>query len=104
LESTLVVVVGEFGRTPKIDAHDGYPGREHWPYCFSARLAGAGVCGGDVYGTSDKTGAYVRERPVSADDFGATLFHALGVPPETGLQSGGFTRPVSTGQPIPDLF
>jgi hypothetical protein len=104
LERTLVVIVGEFGRAPKIDAHEGYPGREHWSSCFSALLAGAGVCGGSVYGTSDKTGAYVRDRPVSADDFGATLFHALGVPPETRLQSGGFTRPVSTGQPILELF
>jgi hypothetical protein len=104
LESTLVVVVGEFGRTPKIDANGGYPGREHWPHCFSALLAGGGVCGGNVYGTSDKTGAYVRDRPVSPDDFGATLFHALDVPLETELRADGFNRRVSTGRPILDLF
>jgi hypothetical protein len=104
LESTLVVVVGEFGRTPKIDSHGGYPGREHWPHCFSALLAGAGIRGGNVYGASDKTGAYVQDRPVSADDFGATLFHALDVPVKTRLLANGITRPVSTGRPILDLF
>jgi uncharacterized protein (DUF1501 family) len=104
LESTLVAVVGEFGRTPKIDTHEGYPGREHWPHCFSALLAGAGICGGNVYGASDKTGAYVHDRPVSPDDFGATLFHALGVPLETRLEAGSSTRPITTGQPILELF
>jgi hypothetical protein len=104
LETTLVVVVGEFGRTPKIDTHDGYPGREHWSDCYSALLAGAGICGGNAYGASDKSGAFVADRPVSVDDFGATLFHALGVPPETRLQGPGFTRPVSTGRPLAELF
>jgi hypothetical protein len=104
LERTLVVVVGEFGRTPTISSNGGYPGREHWPHCFSALVAGAGVRGGNVYGASDKTGAYVRDRPASADDFGATIYHALGVPPETRLRSAGVNRPVSTGRPILDLF
>ena len=104
LESTLVVVVGEFGRTPTVGSNGGYPGREHWPHCFSALLAGAGVRGGNVYGASDRSGAYVQDRPVSADDFGATIFHALGVPAETRLEAAGFTRPVSTGRPILDLF
>jgi uncharacterized protein (DUF1501 family) len=104
LESTLVVVVGEFGRTPKIDNHGGYPGREHWPHAFSALLAGGGIRGGNVYGASDKTGAYVQDRPASPDDFGATLFYALGVPLETRLASDGSSRPVSTGRPILELF
>jgi hypothetical protein len=104
LESTLVVVVGEFGRTPKIDSNGGYPGREHWPHCFSALMSGGGISGGSVYGTSDKTGAYVHDRPVSADDFGATLFHALGVPPELQLGDGGSMRRINTGRPIMDLF
>jgi hypothetical protein len=106
LESTLLVVVGEFGRTPQIDPHDGYPGREHWPHCFSALLAGAGVRGGNVYGASDKIGAYVQDRPVSADDFGATIFHALGVPDASRLTANDFSRPrpVSTGRPLLDLF
>jgi hypothetical protein len=106
LESTLVVVVGEFGRTPTIGANGGYPGREHWPDCFSALLAGAGVRGGHVYGASDKIGAYVQDRPVSADDFGATLFHALGVPLESRLavNDSSRPRPVSIGRPLVALF
>jgi hypothetical protein len=106
LESTLVVVVGEFGRTPTIGANGGYPGREHWPHCFSALLAGAGIRGGNVYGASDQTGAYVKDRPVSAEDFGATLFHALGVPIESQLAANDFNRSrrVSTGRPLLDLF
>ncbi len=100
LDSTLVVMVGEFGRSPRISN----AGRDHWPACYSALLAGAGIRGGRVYGSSDRNGGYVRDRPVSPENFGATLFHALGVPPETRLGADGFTHPVSTGQPILDLF
>jgi hypothetical protein len=100
LESTLVVLVGEFGRSPKVVN----AGRDHWPSCYSALLAGAGVRGGKVYGASDKHGAYVKERPVSPEDFGATLFHTLGVPPGTRLGADGFTHPASTGRPIRDLL
>jgi hypothetical protein len=103
LEQTLVAVAGEFGRTPKISSNP-YPGRDHWPACYSALLAGAGVRGGMVYGASDKVGAYVKDRPVSPEDFGATLLHALGVPPETRLGADGFTRPASAGRPLLDLF
>src|SRR5205823_2751061 len=87
LDSTLVVMVGEFGRSPKIVK----AGRDHWPACYSALLAGAGVCGGMVYGASDAQGGYVRDGPVSPERFGATLFHALGVRPETRLGADGFT-------------
>jgi uncharacterized protein (DUF1501 family) len=106
LETTLVAVVGEFGRTPRIEDNQGYPGREHWPHCFSALLAGAGVRGGNVYGASDKIGAYVKDRPVSPDDFGATLFRALGVPLETELAANGSSRPrpLSDGRPLLELF
>jgi hypothetical protein len=100
LESTLVVVVGEFGRSPKITK----AGRDHWPACYSALLAGAGIRGGRVHGSSDKSGGYVHDSPVSPERFGATLFHALGVPPETRLGADGFTRPASTGQPIREWF
>jgi hypothetical protein len=99
LETTLVVMVGEFGRSPKVVN----AGRDHWPACYSALLAGGGIRGGMVYGASDRHGAYVRESPVSPEDFGATLFHALGIPPETRLGIDGFTHPVSTGQPIVSL-
>ena len=100
LARTLVVMVGEFGRSPKI----AKAGRDHWPACYSALLAGGGTRRGAIYGASDPSGAYVKDYPVSPEDFGATLFHALGVPPETRLGADGFTRPVSTGQPIMSLF
>ena len=100
LESTLVVVVGEFGRSPKVSNL----GRDHWPTCYSALLAGAGIRGGAVYGASDKTAGYVRDNPVRPEDFGATLFHALGVPPDTRLGADRFTKPVSEGRPVLELF
>jgi hypothetical protein len=104
LERTLVVVMGEFGRTPRINQPNVMPGRQHWPSCWSAILAGAGIRGGAVYGETDRIGAYVKDRPVRVQDLGATIFHALNVPLETRMGRDGFTRPVSTGQPILDLF
>jgi hypothetical protein len=100
LSETLVVMVGEFGRSPKIVKE----GRDHWPACYTALMAGAGIRGGAVYGSSDKSGGYARDNPVRPEDFGATLFHALGVPPETRLGADGFTHPVSAGHPVLDLF
>lgn len=99
LKSTLVVVVGEFGRTPKITGTKGVNGRDHWPSCFCALVAGAGIRGG-VYGASDKVGAYVKDNPVRPQDLGATLYHALGVPLDTRVGA----RPITTGEPILDLF
>jgi Protein of unknown function (DUF1501) len=100
LDDTLVVMVGEFGRSPRISA----AGRDHWPACYSAMLAGAGIRGGHVHGSSDRTGAYVRDAAVRPEAFGATLFHALGIAPETRLAADGFTHPASTGQPVLSLF
>jgi hypothetical protein len=102
LDSTLVVAAGEFGRTPNISKT--VPGRHHWPACFSAILAGAGIRGGMVYGESDKIGAYVKDKPVPPQDLGATIYHALGVPLDPRLSKDGVSRPVSTGRPILDLF
>ena len=104
LESTLVVAVGEFGRTPKINQNNNIPGRQHWPACYSAILAGAGIRGGMVYGESDKIGAFVKDKPVPPQDFTATIYHALGVPFESKITKDGISRPLSTGQPILDLF
>ncbi len=81
LETTLVVMVGEFGRSPKVVK----AGRDHWPACYSALLAGAGIRGGQVCGASDKNGGYVRDNPVSPEHFGATLFTTLGVLTEMRL-------------------
>jgi hypothetical protein len=103
LDETLVVVVGEFGRTPKISSNP-HPGRDHWPACYAALLAGAGVKAGLVYGASDKIGAYVKDSPVSPENFAATLLHALGVSPASRLSPDGATQPASAGQPITDLF
>lgn len=80
LDSTLVVVCGEFGRTPKINK---YAGRDHWPYCFSALLAGGGVPGGTVVGASDREGAYPAHSPVRPPEFAATLYRLLGLDTNT---------------------
>jgi hypothetical protein len=104
LERTLVVVTGEFGRTPRINQPTGNPGRQHWPSCYSALLAGCGIRGGAVYGESDRIGAYVRDRPVRPQDLGATIYHALDVSLDLRLGRDGFTRPITTGQPLLDLF
>lgn len=103
LESTLVVVTGEFGRTPNIIKGEN-PSRQHWPSCYSAILAGGGIRGGAVYGESDKNAAYVKDKPVRPQDMSATIYHALGVPYEARLTKDGVSRPLSTGQPLLDLF
>ena len=104
LEDTLVVLVGEFGRTPRISRGASAIGRDHWPNCYSAMLAGAGVRGGAVYGSSDAQAAYVKDRPVSPEDFAATLYQAMGIPPETGISPDGFSVRASTGRPLVELF
>ena len=100
LSETLVAMLGEFGRSPTIVKQ----GRDHWPHCYSAMLAGGGVRGGTVYGASDKHSAYVKDRPVSPEDFGATLLSALGIPLSTRMNPDGFTDPASPGQPLTDIF
>lgn len=100
LDSTLVLALGEMGRTPKINEGKG---RDHWSQSYTAMLAGAGTRGGMVYGASDNA-AYVKDNPVSPDAFAATVYHALGVPPETRLGADGFTQPVSEGKPVLAIF
>lgn len=103
LEDTLVVAAGEFGRTPKFEG-DGR-GRGHWPHAYSTLLAGAGVRGGGVYGETDDQAAYVASgRPVDHVDFGATVYHALGIPPETRYGPDGFSFRVSDGEPLTEIF
>jgi hypothetical protein len=103
LDDTLVVWVGEFGRTPRISR--GNAGREHWPRCYSAALAGAGVHGGRIYGSSDRWAAYPASDPVGPDDLGATILHALGVDPGTFVMDP-LNRPlrVNDGTPVVSLF
>lgn len=102
LEETLVAVAGEFGRTPRINATAG---RDHWSHCYTQLLAGGGVRGGEIYGASDRTGAYVKSQPVSPDDFSATCLWALGIPPEAEvIDSLGRPHRASPGQPLKSLF
>ena len=105
LEDTLVVAMGEFGRTPVI-LTSGPPGRQHWPQCFSAIVAGCGIRGGAVYGESDKTGSAPVSNPVTPQDLHATVLHALGVPLNDDLtKNPGVVRPpFSTGKPVLGLF
>ena len=79
LEETLVVVMSEMGRTPRVVAQGG---RDHWTYCYSVLLAGAGIRGGTVCGTSDAHAAYVKDRPVRPADICATIYQCLGIDPE----------------------
>jgi hypothetical protein len=81
LDETLVVMVGEFGRTPKISLTAGakIPGRDHWPQVYTAFFAGAGVQGGQVIGRSDSIGAYPITRSYTPEDLGTTIFAALGL-------------------------
>ncbi len=88
LAETLVLMLGEFGRTPKISRQPGSrsPGRDHWAPCFSGLFAGAGVRGGQVIGKSDRVGAYPVTPPYSPDDVGATVYHVLGVDPASEVR------------------
>jgi uncharacterized protein (DUF1501 family) len=85
LQETLVVLMGEFGRSPKITAENA--GREHWPFVFTILLAGAGIPGGRLYGASDKHGAYPLDRRITPGELAATIFHALGVDPASQVQT-----------------
>ena len=104
LDDTLVVAVGEFGRSPIIQTN-GPPGRVHWPQCFSAIMAGCGIRGGAVYGESDKTGSVPKSHPVTPQDLHATVLQALGVPLVDLTRNTGISRPpFSTGKPVMELF
>lgn len=110
LDDTLVVVMGEFGRTPKIgqvtsSAGATAEGRDHWPHCYTILMAGAGITPGAIYGSSDREAAYPATRPVTPEDIAATIYHALGLPPETQIRDQ-FSRPhaLATGNVIDELF
>ncbi|MEI7458835.1 MAG: DUF1501 domain-containing protein [Pirellula sp.] len=98
LDETLVVWMGEFGRSPKINPSGG---RDHWGHVFSAALAGGGTQGGAVYGQSDRQGGYPLDGRVEPQDLTATIYHCLGFRPETELRDR-FNRPlaISKGHPI----
>ncbi len=98
LDETLVVVIGEFGRTPRINKLGG---RDHWGHVFSCALAGAGVRGGQVIGASDRNGAYPVSDPVRGGDLTATIFHLLGIDPNGMFpDKAGRPHPLTKGQPL----
>ncbi len=102
LDETLVAMFGEFGRTPKINPAAG---RDHWGPCQSAVLAGGGIRGGQVYGSSDAHAAYPKSKPVRPEDLLATMYHALGIPPESEvIDPVGRPHRVTDGRPVAELF
>jgi hypothetical protein len=102
LDSTLVVALGEFGRTPLINKDAG---RDHWPNCYSALLAGGGIKGGLVYGASDRVGAYPAANPVTPADLAATIFWRFGIDPATEVRDiTGRPYRLTEGQPVHELF
>jgi uncharacterized protein (DUF1501 family) len=102
IDETLVIAMGEFGRTPKINHNAG---RDHWPHCYSVVLAGGGVHGGVTYGSSDKMGAYPDSDAVSPGDLAATLFQRFGLNPTQAINDlTGRPYALATGRPISALF
>ncbi|MCY2946465.1 MAG: DUF1501 domain-containing protein [Planctomycetota bacterium] len=99
LEETLVVALGDFGRTPKIN---GSAGRDHYPHAYSVVLAGGGIRGGQVYGSSDRHGAFPHNLPCGPNDLHATIFKALGIPLDS-VMNDLLNRPhhLTDGQPLP---
>ncbi|HUG92540.1 MAG TPA: DUF1501 domain-containing protein [Planctomycetaceae bacterium] len=103
LDETLVLVMSEMGRTPRIN---GNAGRDHWTSCYSVLFAGAGIRGGTVHGSSDSQAAYVKDHPVSTSDVCATVYHALGIDPAFRVPDH-FGRPVEIahgGEPIREIL
>ncbi|MES2792504.1 MAG: DUF1501 domain-containing protein [Planctomycetota bacterium] len=103
LDTTLVIWMGDFGRTPLINKEAG---RDHWPSCYTMVLAGGGIRGGQVLGESDKIGAVPRVRPISPADIHATVFSALGYDPHAITYHSADGRPLllSDGHPIKELL
>lgn len=108
LDQTLVVVTGEFGRTPTIKVEPGYKiaGRDHWPHVYSAIYLGGGVQAGQVIGASNRLGAYPDSNPFSPYDMGATIYHAFGIDPRREIEDHVRNRrfPLSRGLPMRALY
>ncbi len=101
LDETLVLWMGEFGRTPKINDNKS---RDHWPQCYTALLAGGGVKGGHVYGKSDAQAAYPDEHPVRPEDLAATLYYLLGIDPASEIRDRDDRPLVISGKPVLDVI
>ena len=102
LDETLVVWMGEFGRTPELNKQTS---RDHWPHCYTALLAGGGVKRGFVHGSSDRYGMYPAEKPVRPEDLSATVFHLLGIDPHTEiLNHQQRPIPIAPGEVVEDIL
>ena len=110
LDEFLVVLTGEFGRTPKIGGNVGSPtfspdGRDHWTQCFTSVFAGCGVHAGRTIGASDKTASLPISKSYTPADMGATIYRTLGVEPATEIHDQlGRPLRLNTGQPIMPVF
>lgn len=102
LDTTLVIAMGEFGRTPRINANAG---RDHWPECYSVVMAGGGLKPGTTYGASDRSGAKPEENPVTPGDLAATIFWRFGIDPQTQIIDPlDRPFPLAEGEPITAMF
>ncbi|HTH47319.1 MAG TPA: DUF1501 domain-containing protein [Candidatus Limnocylindria bacterium] len=102
LDTTLVVWMGEFGRTPELNKQTS---RDHWPHCYTTLLAGGGVKRGFVHGASDKQGMYPADKPVRPDDLAATVFHLLGIDPKTEVMNHQQRPiPIAEGEVVSDVI
>jgi len=103
LDETLVVMMSDFGRTPRVN---GSAGRDHWTFCYSVMLAGAGIRGGTVCGASDAHAAYIKDRPVRPADLCATIYQCLGIDPEMPVydRSGRPVPIANGGEPIREIL
>lgn len=110
LAETLVLAIGEFGRSPKLGVStsgntNSAKGRDHWPYCYTGLIAGAGIKRGVVYGESDKTGSSPKENPVHPNEILATVYWALGIDPKTTIYNHlGQPRDLIKSAPVLGLF
>jgi len=106
LESTLVITAGEFGRTPRLNTDARGPGRDHWSRAFSLTIGGGGIKTGMVLGATDKHAAEIIDRPVSVEDYAATVYHALGMDPHKIYHTldSRPTEGLPAGKVIPELI
>jgi hypothetical protein len=110
LKETIVVAIGEFGRSPRLgvstSGNSNSPdGRDHWPYCYSAIVAGAGIAGGMQYGESDQTASSPKDKPVHPNDLLATVYYSLGIDPDMEIRNHlNQPRELVKGKVITDLW
>jgi arylsulfatase A-like enzyme len=110
LKDTLVVAIGEFGRSPRMGVStsgnaNAPDGRDHWPYCYSGIVAGCGIAAGAQYGESDQTASSPKDKPVHPNDLLATVYYALGIDPDMQvLNSLNQPRELVKGKPVTDLW